>query len=72
MNRLVSLVDEQTGVVLDARLDRCIALDVGLVGEQTGLALNTGLDMCVAGLHEQVVEQFAFCWTWVMNGLALL
>ena len=73
MNRLVSLVDEQTGVALDARLDRCIALDVGLVGEQTGLALDTGLDMCVAGLHEQVVvEQFAFCWTWVMNGLALL
>ena len=55
MNRLVSLVDEQTGVVLDARLDRCIALDTGLVGEQTGLALDTGLDMCVAGLHEQVV-----------------
>ena len=65
MNRLVSLVDEQTGVALDAGLDRCIALDAGLVDEQTCLALDAGLDRCIAGLREQVVvEQFAFFWTW--------
>ena len=71
MNRLVLLLMlGWTGAFLDA----------GLVDEQTGLALDAGLNRCVAGrdvlvagLHEQVVvEQFAFCWTWVMNRLVLL
>ena len=48
---VLNLVDEQTGLALDAGLvdeQTGLALDAGLVDEQTGLALDAGLDRCDA------------------------